>query len=99
MLFPPQFRRCLLRLLCSRLSWLRRSLKERPLAPVQLGPRPIRPIVTSRPRGKGTRPKKKVTFSSSSIVFIITSDGRGQPDVTSKSGDCADVNVIQVRPL
>ncbi|TNM99642.1 hypothetical protein fugu_012675, partial [Takifugu bimaculatus] len=45
-----KFRHCLLQLLCSRLSWLQRSLKERPLAPVQ---RPIRPIVMSRPCGKG----------------------------------------------
>ncbi|XP_056904195.1 opsin-3 isoform X1 [Takifugu flavidus] len=91
-----KFRHCLLQLLCSRLSWLQRSLKERPLAPVQ---RPIRPIVMSRPCGKGNRPKKKVTFSSSSIVFIITTDDFGQLDVTSKSGDSADVNAIQVRPL
>ncbi|CAF89728.1 unnamed protein product, partial [Tetraodon nigroviridis] len=91
-----KFRRCLLQLLCSRLSWLQRGLKERPLAPVQ---RPIRPIVVSRPCGKGTRPKKKVTFSSSSIVFIITSDDFRQLDVTSRAGDSADVNAIQVRPL
>ncbi|TNM99657.1 hypothetical protein fugu_012690 [Takifugu bimaculatus] len=91
-----KFRHCLLQLLCSRLSWLQRSLKERPLAPVQ---RPIRPIVMSRPCGKGNRPKKKVTFSSSSIVFIITTDDFGQLDVTSKSADSADVNAIQVRPL
>lgn len=93
-MFPPQFRRCLLQLLCSRLSWLQRSLKERPLAPAQ---RPVRPIVMSRPCRN--RPKKKVTFSSSSIVFIITSDDCSQLDVTSKSGDSTDVNAIQVRPL
>lgn len=93
---PPQFRRCLLQLLCSRLSWLQRGLKERPLAPVQ---RPIRPIVVSRPCGGGARPKKKVTFSSSSIVFIITSDDCRQLDPTSEAGDSADVNAIQVRPL
>lgn len=93
-MFPPQFRRCLLQLLCSRLSRLRRSLKERPLAPAQ---RPIRPIVASRPCRN--RPKKKVTFSSSSIVFIITSDDLSQLDAASKAGDPADVNAIQVRPL
>ena len=91
-----QFRRCLLQLLCSRLTWLQCSLKERPLAPVQ---RPIRPIVMSRPCSSRNRPKKKVTFSSSSIVFIITSDDLHRLDVTSKSRDSTDVNVIQVRPL
>lgn len=97
-LFSPrsQFRRCLLQLLCSRLSWLQRSLKERPLAPVE---RPIRPIVMSQACSSRNRPKKKVTFSSSSIVFIITSDDFRHLDVTSKTGDSAEVNVIQVRPL
>lgn len=91
-----QFRRCLLQLLCSRLTWLQCSLKERPLAPVQ---RPIRPIVMSRACSSRNRPKKKVTFSSSSIVFIITSDDLHRLDVTSKTRDSTDVNVIQVRPL
>lgn len=95
-LIPSQFRRCLLQLLCSRLSWLQRSLKERPLAPVE---RPIRPIVMSRPCSSRDRPKKKVTFSSSSIVFIITSNDFHHLDVTSKAGDSTEVNVIQVRPL
>nr|XP_046258447.1 opsin-3 [Scatophagus argus] len=91
-----KFRRCLLQLLCSRLSWLQHSLKERPLAPVE---RPIRPIVMSRACSARERPKKKVTFSSSSIVFIITSDDFRHLDVTSKARDSAEVNVIQVRPL
>ncbi|KAM8738149.1 opsin-3 [Acanthopagrus schlegelii] len=91
-----KFRRCLLQLLCSRLTWLQCSLKERPLAPVQ---RPIRPIVMSRPCSSRNRPKKKVTFSSSSIVFIITSDDLHRLDVTSKTRESTDVNVIQVRPL
>lgn len=93
---PPQFRRCLLQLLCSRLSWLQRSLKERPLAPAQ---RPIRPIVVSGSCGTRDRPKKRVTFSSSSIVFIITSDNFQHLDVTSQAGGSSEVNVIQVRPL
>ncbi|XP_068183909.1 opsin-3 [Antennarius striatus] len=91
-----KFRRCLRQLLCSRLSWLQYSLKERPLAPVE---RPIRPIVISRACSAGNRPKKKVTFNSSSIVFIITSDDCNQLDATSKAGDSSQVNVIQVRPL
>ncbi|XP_061645286.1 opsin-3 isoform X1 [Phyllopteryx taeniolatus] len=89
-----KFRRCLLQLLCSRLSWLQHSFKERPLAPVE---RPIRPIVVSTSCGSRKRPKKRVTFSSSSIVFIITSDDFRRFDVTSNAESSA--NVIQVRPL
>ncbi|KAJ3610815.1 hypothetical protein NHX12_022906 [Muraenolepis orangiensis] len=72
------------------------SINERPLAPVQ---RPIRPIVMSR--GGRDRPKKRVTFSSSSIVFIIASNDLQPPDKTSKTDgeDTSEVNVIQVRPL
>ncbi|XP_008278391.1 opsin-3 [Stegastes partitus] len=91
-----KFRRCLLQLLCSRLSWLQRNLKERPLAPVE---RPIRPIVVSSACGSKDRPKKRVTFCSSSIVFIITSDDFRHLDVSSKAGDSTQVNVIQVKPL
>lgn len=90
-----KFRRCLLQLLCSRLSW-HLNLKERPLAPVE---RPIRPIVVSRACGNRDRPKKRVTFSSSSIVFIITSNDFHHLDVSSKTENSKEVNVIQVRPL
>ncbi|CAN9500056.1 unnamed protein product [Ophioblennius macclurei] len=91
-----KFRRCLLQLLCSRLSWLQRSFKERPLTPVE---RPIRPIVVSGAScGSRNRPKKRVTFSSSSIVFIITSDDLEQLDVTSRARASTRFNVIQVRP-
>ncbi|XP_026165475.1 opsin-3 [Mastacembelus armatus] len=91
-----KFRRCLLQLLCSRLSWLQRTFKERPLAPVE---RPIRPIVMSTSHSSKDRPKKRVTFSSSSIVFIITSDDFHHLDMTSKAASSSEVNVIQVRPL
>lgn len=92
-----KFRRCLLQLLCSRLSWLQRGLKERPLAPVE---RPIRPIFVSDTCSGRDRPKKRVTFNSSSIVFIITSDNLQHVDVSSKTGSGeSQVNVIQVRPL
>ncbi|KAA8584029.1 hypothetical protein FQN60_015237 [Etheostoma spectabile] len=91
-----KFRRCLLQLICSRRAWLQRSLKERPLAPVQ---RPIRPIVMSGSCSSRHRPKKRVTFSSSSIVFIITSNDFHHLDVTSKASESKEVNVIQVRPL
>nr|XP_043901165.1 opsin-3 isoform X3 [Solea senegalensis] len=83
-----KFRRCLLQLLCSRLSWLQHSLKERPLAPVE---RPIRPIVMSNDCGSRDRPKKRVTFSASSIVFIITSDNFQQQDMTSRAGGSSEV--------
>ncbi|MEQ2230808.1 hypothetical protein ILYODFUR_033121 [Ilyodon furcidens] len=95
-----RFRRYFLQLLCSRvfhkISWLQKNLKERPLAPAQ---RPIRPIVMSNSCDTRERPKKRVTFNSSSIVFIITSDNFQQFDVTSKTGDSSQANVIQVRPL
>ncbi|KAF3708589.1 Opsin-3 Encephalopsin Panopsin [Channa argus] len=91
-----KFRRCLLQLLCSRLSWLQRNLKEHPLPRVE---RPIRPIFVSSSCGSRERPKKRVTFSASSIVFIITSDDIQHLDVTSKAGNPSEVNVIQVRPL
>ncbi|XP_061819807.1 opsin-3 [Nerophis lumbriciformis] len=90
-----KFRHCLLQLLCSRLSWLQRSFKERPLATAQ---GPIRPIVVSSSCGSRNRPKKRVTFNTSSIVFIITSDDLHRLDVTSKTAE-SSVNVIQVKPL
>ncbi|CAL8299591.1 unnamed protein product [Merluccius merluccius] len=93
-----KIRRCFLQLLCSRLSLLKRSINERPLAPVQRPVRPIRPIVMSH--GGRDRPKKRVTFSSSSIVFIIASNDLHNPDKTSKTdADTSEMNVIQVRPL
>ncbi|XP_061766829.1 opsin-3 [Nerophis ophidion] len=94
-LMSRKFRHCLLQLLCSRLSWLQRSFKERPLAPAQ---GPIRPIVVSNSCGSRNRPKKRVTFNTSSIVFIITSDDLHRFDVTSKTAE-SSVNVIQVKPL
>ncbi|KAG5266537.1 hypothetical protein AALO_G00233250 [Alosa alosa] len=89
-----KFRRCLCQLLCSRLVRLQHSIKERPLASEE---RPIRPIVISHSRPN--RPKKRVTFSSSSIVFIITSNDAQPLDVQSKCDSTTEVNVIQVRPL
>ncbi|KAI1894565.1 hypothetical protein AGOR_G00117090 [Albula goreensis] len=89
-----KFRRCVLQLLCNRLSRLQRTIKDRPLACTE---RPIRPIVMSQ-RDTSDRPKKRVTFSSSSIVFIIASNDTHHLDVTSKNS-ASEVNVIQVRPL
>ncbi|XP_012672463.1 opsin-3 [Clupea harengus] len=88
-----KFRRCLLQLLCSRLVRLQHVIKERPLASEE---RPIRPIVVSRSRPD--RPKKRVTFSSSSIVFIIANDTHPL-DVQARCNSNPEVNVIQVRPL
>ncbi|XP_038816066.1 opsin-3-like [Salvelinus namaycush] len=95
MFMSRKFRRCLLQLLCSQLSWIQSSIKDRPLA--RSIERPIRPIVMSHRRG-GERPKKRVTFSSSSIVFIIASNDVHHLDTTSKSGGMSSEG-IQVRPL
>ncbi|XP_030628785.1 opsin-3 [Chanos chanos] len=89
-----KFRRSLLQLLCSRLARLQRSIKDRPLARAE---RPIRPIVMSESRAD--RPKKRVTFSSSSIVFIIASNDTHPLDFTSKCSNDTEINIIQVRPL
>lgn len=89
-----KFRRCMLQLLCSRLSSLQKSIKDRPLARME---HPVRPIVMSQSRAN--RPKKRVTFSSSSIVFIITSNEAYPLDITSEYHDVSEVNLIQVRPL
>ncbi|CAM5102107.1 unnamed protein product [Eretmochelys imbricata] len=88
-----KFRRCLLQLLCFRLLRFQRTMKE---IPVLGNEKPIRPIVMSQKAGD--RPKKKVTFSSSSIIFIITGDDTQQMDNSSKHNG-TKVNVIQVKPL
>ncbi|XP_042296063.1 opsin-3 isoform X2 [Sceloporus undulatus] len=90
--YEKKFRRCLMQLFCVRLLRFKRSLKERPV----MGNKPIRPIVMSQK--PGGRPKKKVTFSSSSIIFIITSDDTQQIDDYTKYTD-TKINVIQVKPL
>ncbi|XP_052468555.1 opsin-3 isoform X2 [Carassius gibelio] len=89
-----KFRRCMLQMLCSRLTSVQHSIKDRPLARIE---HPVRPIVMSQSRPD--RPKKRVTFSSSSIVFIIASNDTHPLDITSKCNDEPDINVIQVRPL
>ncbi|XP_051946061.1 opsin-3-like [Xyrauchen texanus] len=89
-----KFRRCMLQLLCSRLPNLQHSIKDRPLARIE---HPVRPIVMSQ--GRSNRPKKRVTFCSSSIVFIIASNDTHPLDITSKCTDVPEINVIQVRPL
>ncbi|KAF1673939.1 OPN3 protein, partial [Pygoscelis papua] len=88
-----KFRRCLLQLLCFRLMRFQRTVKE---TPATGNDKPMRPIVMSQKAGD--RPKKKVTFSSSSVIFIITSDDAQQIDDNSKHNG-TKVNVIQVKPL
>ncbi|XP_075780949.1 opsin-3 [Pelodiscus sinensis] len=88
-----KFRRCLLQLLCFRLLRFQRTMKERPVLGNE---KPIKPIVMSQK--VGDRPKKKVTFSSSSIIFIITGDDTQQTDNSSKYNSMK-INVIQVKPL
>ncbi|XP_042530442.1 opsin-3 isoform X1 [Dipodomys spectabilis] len=88
-----KFRRSLLQLLCFRLLRCQRPAKDLPAAGSEMQ---IRPIVMSQK--DGDRPKKKVTFNSSSIIFIITSDeSLSVDDSVRSSGSKADV--IQVRPL
>ncbi|XP_062981484.1 opsin-3 [Elgaria multicarinata webbii] len=88
-----KFRRCLMQLFCVRLLRFQRSLKDRPAIGNE---RPIRPIVMSQKARD--RPKKKVTFSSSSIIFIITSDDTQQIDDSTRYTGTR-INVIQVKPL
>ncbi|XP_039594829.1 opsin-3 [Polypterus senegalus] len=88
-----KFRRCLLKLFCARMVKIQRSIKE---GPDTMEEKPVRPIVMSQKLGD--RPKKKVTFSSSSIVFIIASEETNQLDNSSKNSTVG-INVIQVRPL
>ncbi|XP_077201109.1 opsin-3 [Paroedura picta] len=88
-----KFRRCLLQLFCVRLLKFQRTLKDRPAVESE---KPIRPIVMSQKAGD--RPKKKVTFSSSSIIFIITSDDVHPIENGTKHAG-TKVNVIQVKPL
>ncbi|KAL0964269.1 hypothetical protein UPYG_G00321550 [Umbra pygmaea] len=91
-----KFRHCFLQLLCFRLSWIQRYIKDRPLA--RNVERPIRPSVISHQGSSRNRPKKRVTFSSSSIVFIITRNEVLNPDNTPKR-DALSSEGIRVRPL
>ncbi|KAG7333883.1 hypothetical protein KOW79_002290 [Hemibagrus wyckioides] len=89
-----KFRRCVSQLLCFRLAHLQCSIKDHPLA---CSSQPVRPIVMSHSRDD--RPKKRVTFNSSSIVFIIASNDTDPLDISYKCKEPSETNVIQVRPL
>uniref|UniRef100_A0A8D0BUJ3 Opsin-3 n=1 Tax=Salvator merianae TaxID=96440 RepID=A0A8D0BUJ3_SALMN len=88
-----KFRRCLMQLFCIRFLRFQRTLKERPAVG---NAKPVKPIVMSQKTGE--RPKKKVTFSSSSVIFIITSDDTQHIEDSSKN-TAPKINVIQVKPL
>ncbi|ELK02296.1 Opsin-3 [Pteropus alecto] len=88
-----EFRRFVLQLLCFRPLRCRRPDTDLPAGGSEMQ---IRPIVMSQK--DGDRPKKKVTFNSSSIIFVITSDESLSVDDSDKiNGSKADG--IQVRPL
>ncbi|XP_039739139.1 opsin-3 isoform X1 [Pteropus medius] len=88
-----KFRRFVLQLLCFRPLRCRRPATDLPAGGSEMQ---IRPIVMSQK--DGDRPKKKVTFNSSSIIFVITSDESLSVDDSDKiNGSKADG--IQVRPL
>ncbi|XP_046534266.1 opsin-3 isoform X1 [Equus asinus] len=88
-----KFRRSLSQLLCFRLLRCQRPAKDQPPVGSEMQ---IRPIVMSQK--DGDRPKKKVTFNSSSIIFIITSDESLSVHDSDKING-SKVEVIQVRPL
>ncbi|KAM9106775.1 LOW QUALITY PROTEIN: opsin-3 [Megaptera novaeangliae] len=85
-----KFRRALLQLLCFRLLRCQPA-KDLPAVGSEMQ---IQPIVMSQK--DRDRPKKKVTFNSSSIIFIITNDESLSVDGDRTSGS---VGVIQVSPL
>ncbi|KAI5617415.1 opsin-3, partial [Silurus asotus] len=88
-----KFRRCMLQL-CSRLGCLQCCIKDHPLT---CSRQPVRPIVMSQSRND--KPKKRVTFNPSSIVFIIASNDTDPLDVSYKCKESSEINMIQVRPL
>ncbi|XP_007892106.1 opsin-3 [Callorhinchus milii] len=88
-----KYRRCLSQLFCSHLMSLQWSIKD-PSSKAR-NDMPVKPIVLSQ---KGDRPKKRVTFSSSSIVFIITSDDTQELGSIAGS-NATQISIVQVQPL
>nr|XP_033791409.1 opsin-3 [Geotrypetes seraphini] len=88
-----KFRQSLLQLLCFRLLRFQRAFKEKPMVRKE---KSIRPGVMSQ--RAGDKPKKKVTFSSSSVIFIITGDETSQALESTKNNG-TELNIIQVKPL
>ncbi|XP_043551526.1 opsin-3 isoform X1 [Chiloscyllium plagiosum] len=89
-----KYRWCLMQLLCSRLMRIKWIIKDHAVR--VRGEKPGKPIVLSEKVAE--RPKKRVTFSSSSIIFIITSDETWDMD-SAADDNSTNPNVIQVRPL
>lgn len=89
-----QFRRFLLQLLCFRLLRCQRPATNQQADGSEIRLRPI--VMSQKDRD---RPKKKVTFNSSSIIFIITSDESLSVDDSDKTKNGSKADVIQVRPL
>ncbi|XP_078085773.1 opsin-3 [Mustelus asterias] len=88
-----KYRWCLMQLFCSRLMKIKWIVKDRAVQAQSDQPRPI-----DLSKDAMERPKKKVTFSSSSIIFIMTSDETQDMDSTAEL-DSTNLNIIQVRPL
>ncbi|KAM5238356.1 opsin-3 [Ctenodactylus gundi] len=88
-----KFRRSILQLFCFRLLRCQQPAEDLPATGSEMQ---IRPIVMSQK--DSARPKKKVTFNSSSIIFIITSDESLSVDDSNRTSG-SKVDVIQVRPL
>lgn len=89
-----QFRSLLLQLLCFRLLRCQRPVTDPPAVGSEVQ---IRPVVMSQKNGG--RPKKKVTFNSSSVIFIITSDESLSVDDSDETKSGSKADIIQVRPL
>ncbi|XP_041031545.1 opsin-3 [Carcharodon carcharias] len=89
-----KYRWCLMQLLCSRLMRIKWIIKDHAVR--VRSDKPGKPIVLSEK--VVDRPKKRVTFSSSSIMFIITSDESQDID-SSTELNATNLNIIQVRPL
>ncbi|XP_053523262.1 opsin-3 [Artibeus jamaicensis] len=88
-----KFRRSLLQLLSVRLLRCQRPATDLAAAGSEMQ---IRPIVMSQK--EDNRPKKKVTFNPSSVIFIITSDESLSIDDSDKT-NVSKGDVIQVRPV
>ncbi|XP_067844828.1 opsin-3 [Heptranchias perlo] len=89
-----KYRWCLMQLLCSRLMRIKWIIKDHAVR--VRSDEPVKPIVLSEKAVD--RPKKRVTFSSSSIIFFITSDEAQDIDNTAELS-ATNLNIIQVRPL
>ncbi|XP_072123135.1 opsin-3 isoform X2 [Mobula birostris] len=89
-----KYRWCLMQLLCSRIMRIKWAIKDRTVR--VRSEKPIKPIVISEK--VVDRPKKRVTFSSSSIIFIIANDETQDIGSTAEL-NATNPNVVQVRPL